>query len=261
MGKVLLLPLRLLVFLVRLPIVLLDLLIYLLYTVILYVVAIPGFVIHALYQLARYPFRRRGETRPDRFRVRWFLAGPIQMYLEKQREILSWLWASWRVFGSRKQREANRIRLRQRYQTYFQREEPTLNVQQTAPRRRRRSTAGKNVLPDIPVFGEQPDLAHDRASQAAMITLPCPHCGEAGEDYVAQHEQAVVYQFVQHPGGQYAGADTVRRCVLCGEVSYIVEVLKNKGVYNLKTQQWEAEPAWRSRPVRKIAMTGPGGAT
>ena len=155
MRNILLFPLRLLVFLVRVPVALLDILVYLLYALILYVIAIPGFLLNGVFQLLMYPLRRaRGVATGGGFRAGWFLTGPVKMYLSKQREILAWLWASWRVLRSRKQREASRERQIGHYQAYFRREEPVL-TEQPSPRRRQPGFSGnREGIPDIPVFGK-----------------------------------------------------------------------------------------------------------
>ena len=253
MSNLLLFPLRLLVFLVRLPVALLDMLVYLLYAVVLYALAVPGFLLHAAYQIVMYPLRRaRGREDLGSFRAGWFLTGPIKMYLRKQREIVAWLWASWRTLRSRKQREASRDRQRDHYQAYFQREEPVLSAQQPS-----RLPGNQDGTPDIPVFGEsRPGPGKQRVSPGSVV-LSCPHCGVASateNEYMVQNDGAVIYQFKTQPGRQYTGENGAGRwrCLACDQESHLVEVLENKGAYNLKTKQWDPEPAWESGPTARV---------
>jgi len=260
MGDILLFPLRLLVFLVRLPIALLDTLVFLLYALVLYTVAIPAFLINAVYQIIAYPVRlARGRKGNTDFRVRWFLNEPLAMFLQKERGIASWLGASWRTFQSRKQQEAKRKRLKTRYQAYFQREEPVLHLgQKTGQRDARPSRVSGGYGEHSTV--NKPSSWACKDHPVGYVRLHCPHCGalaqENGGEYPVQHQDAAVFLFTGDPGEQYTGGDGcgVLDCAACGRKSYMVEVTERRGIFNLKTKQWESEPALAAMPVGEVAV-------
>ena len=266
MGNILLFPLRLLVFLVRLPIALVDTLVFFLYALVLYALAIPAFLVNAIYQLVAYPARlARGRTGKTNFRLGWFLKEPLAMFLRKEKGIASWLGASWRTFESRRQREARQKRLKTRYQSYFQREEPVLYL--TPKTSCREADPHPPTVPDDRAAGQKVTPASDHASAwpcknrpVGFVRLHCPHCGALARqddgEYPVQYPDAVVFQFTRDPGEQYTGGDGcgVLDCATCGRKSYMVEVTEDKGIFNLESKQWESEPALRAMPVGEVLV-------
>lgn len=267
MGNIFLFPLRLLVFLVRLPIALLDVLVFFLYAVVLYVVAIPAFLLNALYQLVIFPIRLfGGQSGQTDFRARWFFYEPLVMFLKKEADIASWVLASWDTFQSRKQREQTEQRRKDHYQTYFERKEPVLISQTKSARREpilpRYDDELTEELADIPVFGEELRWPCKKDSPFGYVPLICPHCEKEAENqgkgYPVQNKGAAIFQFIIDPGDQYTGGEEcgIFHCSHCGRRSYMVEVLADKGIFNYKTNLWEFAPDLKASPVAEI-QAGP----